>query len=309
MRRGQGIVLGVLVLGLVLMAAQTASAKLITGNKRANNLVGTTRADRIEARRGADAVTGRARRDRIHGNGGADAILGGRGWDLIWGDSGDDVLDGGPGNDRIWAGWGADAVEAGSGNDRVYSDANDGVIDSIDCGPGYDVVVRGRGRGDRLFNCESVTQLLRGARVPAGRTWYDPAGTSDVWQGWDVFDYMLAMGGDDTLYGGQLHDILWGDAGNDILRGEHGQDWILGGPGVDQLFGGDGSGKDHGADRLLGGLGADEFYGEGGDDVLYSISVDGAADKIDCGAGFDRVFYRVEDVVVGCEWKRLLRFS
>ena len=309
MRRGQGTLLGVLVVGLVLTGSPTAWAKEITGNKRPNNLVGTNRADRVEARGGADAVTGRARRDRIHGNGGADAILGNGGWDLIWGDSGDDVLDGGGGNDRIWAGWGADHVEGGPGNDRIYTDANDGVIDSIDCGPGHDIVVRGRGRGDRLVNCESVTRLLRGALPPAGRRWYDPQGDADEWHGFDAFDYMLAMDGDDMLYGGARHDILWGNAGIDLLRGEHGQDWILGGPGDDQLFGGDGDLKDFGADRLIGGLGADALYGEGGSDVLYSIAVDRAADQINCGPGFDRVFYRPEDTVTGCEWKRLLRFS
>jgi hypothetical protein len=58
------------------------------------------------------------------------------------------------------------------------------------------------------------------------------------------------------------------------------------------------------------------LFGEEGDDVLYSIEVDGFADQVDCGenppgkpSDFDRAFVRREDILSpNCEWYRVLRF-
>jgi Ca2+-binding RTX toxin-like protein len=293
-----------LVCGLTFTGVQTASATLINGTKRADNIAGTVRADEIEARGGLDAVSGRAGRDWIHGNGGPDALLGNMDGDWIWGDGGDDVLDGGHGWDHIWGGWGADAIEGGGGKDVINSRQNDGLIDSIDCGLGFDRVIAGR--GDRVFNCESVHRLTRGLRVPAGGSW--TGGDVDETRfGSDARNYMAGMGGLDRLFGGADHDILWGNAGDDQLNGEHGLDWLLGGLGNDLLTGAQGN------DRLVAGHGADLIAGDIGNDVLYTIEVDGVVDQVDCGenAGdFDRVFVRKEDIVArNCEWYRILRVS
>jgi Ca2+-binding RTX toxin-like protein len=302
MRRGQGIVLALLVSGAVVATgAQVAAAKPINGNVRPNNLLGTTRADEIEARGGADAVNGRAGRDWIHGNGGADALLGNNDGDWIWGDGGDDVLDGGHGWDRIWGGWGADAIEGGGGNDVINSSENDGLIDSIDCGAGNDRAIVGR--ADRVFNCETVRRMSRGVAPPSGRGW-NMGTVNDSRHGTDRRDYMVGGGGDDTLWGEADHDILWGNAGLDTLLGDHGIDWLLGGPGDDILQGLNGN------DRLVAGQGADQLFGHNGDDVIYAIEVDGVTDSVDCGESpgdFDRAFVRLEDTVTNCEWFRRLR--
>jgi Ca2+-binding RTX toxin-like protein len=307
MRPGEGIVLAVLACGLALSGAQTASAKPINGTNRSDNIVGTTRADEIEARGGLDAVSGRAGRDWIHGNGAADAILGNNGGDWIWGDGGDDVLDGGVGNDRIWGGWGGDAIEGGGGNDVINSSENDGLIDSVDCGPGTDRVLVGR--SDRVFNCETVRRFARGLRVPAGRSWIGSDVLDDKRHGTVARDYMAGLGGDDLLWGEEKHDILWGNVGDDTLNGDHGIDRLLGGLGHDMLLGSPGS------DSVVGGRGLDMLFGDAGDDVLYSIEVDGVADQVDCGenpvgrpSDFDRAFVRVGDTVAAnCEWWRVFR--
>lgn len=309
MRHGQWILVALLVCGLTFTGVQTASAKLINGTKRADNLAGTARADVIEARGGLDAVSGRFGRDWIHGNGGADALLGNSHGDWIWGDGGDDVLDGGHGYDHIWGGWGADAIQGGGGKDVINSSANDGLIDSIDCGSGVDRVIAGR--GDRVFNCETVRRLTRGLRVPAGRSWVGSNVLGDVRVGGVDRDYMVALGGPDQLWGEEKHDILWGNDGVDTLNGEHGIDRLLGGPGGDMLQGWFGN------DSVIGGPGLDKLYGHAGDDLLYSIEVDGVADQVDCGenplgnpSDFDRVFVRKEDIVApNCEWYRVLRVS
>jgi hypothetical protein len=42
----------------------------------------------------------------------------------------------------------------GAGNDTIYATADDGAVDSIDCGPGIDhVFIRA---GDTTLNCETV---------------------------------------------------------------------------------------------------------------------------------------------------------
>ncbi|TNH94312.1 type I secretion C-terminal target domain-containing protein, partial [Aeromonas sobria] len=47
-----------------------------------------------------------------------------------------------------------------------------------------------------------------------------------------------AVGGDDTLEGGDGHDVLYGQKGNDILIGGNGIDILIGGTGSDTLTGG-----------------------------------------------------------------------
>jgi Ca2+-binding RTX toxin-like protein len=301
MRLGRGITLGVLGLGLVLFCAQTAFAKTIVGNRRPNVIVGTAKGDRIEGRQGHDAIVGLAGADWIHGDGGSDVVQGTAGRDWLWGDGGDDVIEGGSSRDRIWGGWGSDSIEGGSGGDLINSGEDDGLIDSIDCGPGRDRAVVGR--GDRVFNCE-IVRRLRGVRPPAGKSWNGgDEGTARTYPGTHR-DYMAGGGGDDELHGDLKPDILWGNDGDDELWGDFGYDWLLGGPGDDMLVGGKGS------DRLVGGHGADDIYGNEGDDVIYSIALDGAADDVDCGLGaHDRAFVRPEDDVdrATCEWVRVIR--
>lgn len=93
---------------------------------------------------GADRLVGTPYADHLSGAGGNDTLLGGRGDDVLRGGPGNDLLDGGPGSDRL---------EGGAGNDTIR--ARDGQRDSIDCGPGRDVVLADR--LDRVArNCEIV---------------------------------------------------------------------------------------------------------------------------------------------------------
>jgi Ca2+-binding RTX toxin-like protein len=89
-------------------------------------------------------------------------------------------------------------------------------------------------------------------------------------------------------------DTFSGGSGPDKIDGRDGNDVLDGGPGNDMLEGGPGN------DTLTGGAGQDRIYGTGGDDRIFAV--DGSADYVDCGSGFDRVNADASDSVdADCE--------
>ena len=76
--------------------------------------------------------------------------VGGSGGDRIVGNASDNYLTGNEGNDTIVGGGGSDTIQSGPGDDTI--DTRDGVYDSVDCGPGNDVVYADL--GDSTTNCE-----------------------------------------------------------------------------------------------------------------------------------------------------------
>ena len=77
----------------------------------------------------------------------AEDATGGSGNDRIVGNDLGDRLHGGPGDDTIVGGKAEDRLEGNEGNDTI--DARDGRFDSVDCGPGSDVVYADPGDSDR----------------------------------------------------------------------------------------------------------------------------------------------------------------
>ncbi len=140
-------------------------------------------------------------------------------------------------------------------------------------------------------------------------------------------DYVLGMGGDDTIstlelpdkvLGGAGNDSIDGGDGNDTLRGEAGDDTLIGGAGGDALDGGPsdlgsdtllgGDGNDRltggpGNDDLTGGTGRDIMDGGPGNDVIHADDGQVARDVISCGLGIDTVYAdKNKDIVTpGCE--------
>jgi Ca2+-binding RTX toxin-like protein len=135
-------------------------ANEIRGTSRADRLVGTRRGDRITGRGGDDRIMGRGGRDCLRGGTGRDRVAGGSSSDVLEGNSGGDRLSGGGGGDRIAGGSGQDRIKGGSGRDRIKAGsgrdrihAKDGRRDTIDCGRGRDTVAS-RDKADRLKSCE-----------------------------------------------------------------------------------------------------------------------------------------------------------
>ncbi len=117
----------------------------------------------------------------------------------------------------------------------------------------------------------------------------DPTEGDDIFHGSTDHDQVDALGGDDTLFGGDGEDKLYGGDGDDRLEGGTGHDELKGDAGSDTLIGGDGEDKLYGGDgddRLEGGTGHDELKGDAGSDTL--IGGDGE-DKLYGGDGDDRL--------------------
>lgn len=287
-----------------LALAPVASAGRIVGNKRDNKLVGTQKRDDVYGRDGRDVLIGLGGWDRLYGEQGDDILLGEAGADRLWGSGRDDTLDGGLGPDRLWPGWGTDVVDAGPGDDVIWAGEGDAAVDSVDCGDGFDSVVRNN--GDRVFNCE-VIRPLRGPRPPGTVRKGSPGVDDQLYDtDWIGVDLILGFSGLDYLNGHTDGDILWGNEDNDRLLGDYGPDLLMGGSGVDLLMGQSGN------DRLWGGFGADTLEGGMHDDELISIEDDGMVDQITCDAGFepglDRVIARWNDFITdepACE--RIIR--
>jgi Ca2+-binding RTX toxin-like protein len=172
-----------------------------------------------------------------------------------------------------------------SGQTRVtFTSAEVGNGNSNDSGTmanqdgGLAVRVQAEGSGDTLtgpvsrYTDEDVVFVYEGG-----------AGTFDVRD--------LVSG---TQRGNQFATVQLGTAGNDLLGSSEedrptyinaglGEDVVVGGEANDFLVGGGGN------DRLAGNLGDDGILGGGGDDVaVLNVSTDGT-DRIDLGAGADRI--------------------
>ncbi|MFO1327842.1 MAG: hypothetical protein U1F56_10835 [Rubrivivax sp.] len=128
-------------------------------------------------------------------------------------------------------------------------------------------------------------------------------GSDRIYGDQESVDPAAAMGGNDSLDGGQGHDTLYGGAGHDNLNGGPGLDVLVGGIGDDLLdagidtdqdflYGNDGADRltsRGGQDRLSGGAGNDFYSVEGTDNVWVFVD--------DAGSGFDTLRIRAPGAV------------
>jgi hypothetical protein len=90
-------------------------------------------------------------------------VYGGDSDDVLTGDGGPNTLDGGEGNDTLNGGKGTDGLYGGEGDDVLES--RDGQVDTVDCGPGDDLV--DADAADIVTGCE---RKGRGKALPSART-------------------------------------------------------------------------------------------------------------------------------------------
>ena len=112
-----------------------------------------------------------------------------------------------------------------------------------------------------------------------------------VWNGTWGADYFEARGaGDEVWAKGGNDDILMG-TGNDRAYGGADDDYIVGGDGIDWLYAGCDGSCDAGNNYIFGGDGTD-----------YLAANNNRYDELNCGAGYDHVWYDVGlDDVSNCE--------
>jgi CSLREA domain-containing protein len=87
-------------------------------------------------------------------------------------------------------------------------------------------------------------------------------------------DVINGQGGDDRINGKSGNDLLRGGAGNDTLTGGSGNDILIGGAGSDTLTGGAGN------DILVGGAGSDTLTGGAGNDQFIYQTLNDTSDTI-----------------------------
>ena len=218
----------------------------ITGNSKANYIIGGIGNDKLFGGAGNDSLSGGNGKDTLSGGTGDDKLLGGSGNDSLNGGDGNDTLSGGDGddkllgvagNDSLSGGDGKDTLSGGSGNDKLLGDSGN---DSLSGGDGKDTLSGGTG-DDKLLGGNG----------------------NDSLNGGDGADTLSGSTGDDKLLGGSGNDSLSGGDGKDTLSGGSDNDKLLGGAGNDCIKGGSGN------DSLWGGKGNDTLWGDAGNDTFY----------------------------------------
>ena len=205
-------------------------------------MVGGFGGDRIFAGEGDDFVDGGAAGDRINAGPGNDTVHGGTGTDHIRGGAGDDVLHATSSGDHIFG---------GTGNDTVYVN-NGTAVDTVDCGPGADVLHinplamrggfsnnRSRRRG-KFKHCESIVETPPIVDPAKGRKKLirNRGGTA---RGTERNDNLLGSSGPDRIFGYGGNDIIW--ANRKPTGASRGTDRIDAGAGDDIVYGASRGGK------------------------------------------------------------------
>ena len=276
----------------------------IDGGAGRDYLRGGSGNDSIGGGSGNDVIRGDSGDDSIDGGTGNDLLLGDAGDDTIVGGTGNDTILGGAGDDSLTGGTGEDTFlfNDSSGNDTItdfdvdddlinlqmldetIADYNDFTITDV----GNDVTITHTALGgtitlkDVSANDLSADNFMlpdpsvdsveageevegEGATIVEHTDPIDGTYHSNFIIDGDSSSTINALGGADTIWGGEGGDTIYGGAGNDWLFGEEGNDRIVGGNGYDRLYGGSGD------DTLKGGAawgGSDSLYGDAGNDSL-----------------------------------------
>ena len=248
----------------------------------------------------ADAgIDGGPGNDIILGGGSQDRLIGGEGNDILYGGASagtQDIYDCGPGVDTVYV----DPAELLSSLPKLLTASCERTIvgdPSLD-DPRFDGL-RGAPHLGKLTGGTLGAAILEAIAVQSENETVHGTDADDSLFGGVLADSINGQDGNDMLRGGDGNDdirgddgddTLFGDAGNDALFGESGNDAIEGGTGDDELEGGRGEDVlrgDDGDDTLNGGFDPDRLFGGAGDDEINAL--DGSADEVTCGPGFDRV--------------------
>lgn len=238
----------------------------LRGSNLADSLIGSAEANRLDGLSGDDTLDGQGADDTLLGAAGRDSLVGGAGADSLSGGADADTLQGGDGNDVLDGGTGADRMLGGAGDDLYYVDSRlDVVLDFANSG--NDTVIASA----NTYLSPNIEWFIM-APGAGGIFVVSNVGPERI-IGNEGVNLIIAMAGDDTVWGGGLGDRIQGREGNDLLFGEEGSDYIYGGNGNDVIDGGvarDNLQGQAGNDTIFGGPDAitDVLYGQAGDDWL-----------------------------------------
>lgn len=298
---------------------------VISGGAGDDLLQGGELKDAINGGTGDDTIYGFDGDDFLSGDAGDDQIFGGAGNDWVFGVLGNDLILGGAGNDSIFGGQNGDYIWGDDGNDELRGETGDDVLnggagdDNLTGGDGDDLLEGGDGK-DTIGGGQGDDDIFGGERGDVLRG----GNGDDSVHGGAGFDEIYGNNGDDALHGDGGNDTIYGQLGDDFIDAGKGHDQIFGGHGDDTVYGGDGNDlifalekatidapfvynaaggagafyEEYGADLVYAGAGNDQValnngggivFGESGDDTVY---IDGLQNRIDGGAGLDRVIFQ-----------------
>jgi Ca2+-binding RTX toxin-like protein len=201
-------------------------------------------------------------------------ITAGGGNDLLIGNALANVISAGAGDDLIIGGAGGDTLNGGAGNDTVsYAESDGGITVSLANG----FTRGGHAQGDSITGFENIIATAFNDTIIGD-------GGANVIEGGAGNDKLIANSGNDTINAGDGNDSAFGGSGSDTLNGGSGNDWLYGQGENDTLNGGDGN------DNFFGGTGRNISNGGNGNDRFFMDQ--DSSDRIDGGAGDDRVVYR-----------------
>lgn len=190
-----------------------AGGDTLSGDARANRLVGLAGNDVLDGRAGNDVLIGGIGTDQLFGGDGDDNLAGEDDGDTLEGGNGNDLLAGGSGNDTMRGDAGEDLLSGGDGVDTMYGGADDDRL--------------GGDAGDDQLYGEAGNDKLAGGDG------------NDSLTGGDGNDELIGDAGNDTLIGGLGDDLYYVDvaAGSDVVIDADGRNRLLiGGATRDQLW-------------------------------------------------------------------------
>jgi len=313
--------------GIVNFISGLGGNDIIYGGDLNDKLNGGDGGDVIYGYAGDDSLTGDTGDDNLQGGDGNDAIMAGDGIDTLLGGNGNDSLTGGLGNDSMQGNAGNDiyTITKTDGQDIIHNHDTDSSIDTVKFtnvastdikavfDSGYNLVLQ---YGTSQLSVYYYFTSDKNYRVDkfqfTDKTWtladiapkHNGTANADTLYGFnDVVNIINGLGGNDTIYGGNLNDKLNGGDGGDLIYGYAGDDTLTGETGDDNLQGGDdndaitaGDGSDtlvggNGNDSLTGGLGNDSMQGNAGidiytitkadgQDIIYNHDSDGSVDTV-----------------------------
>lgn len=270
-----------------LNATEVIRGLKITGNKNANNIVGSSQDDIIDG--GGSA-------DMIDGGKGNDSIIGGKGNDTLTGGDGSDVFiyNKGDGNDLITDYAAEDVISIKSGKATV-STKKDDVILTVGSnkitvvGGKYEIITYVDSDGthtyQKIFTTKGNKTITLTEEYTKNNFNVADYGSYNTIDASAVTHSMSIVGNKsaNSIMGTTDEDTIDGGAGNDKLYGKDGNDSIIGGKGKDSLYGGDGN------DTLWGGTGNDYLYGGAGVDIFVYNSGDEIDTIFDYEQGVDKI--------------------
>ncbi len=120
------------------------------------NLVGSSKGDRLSGDDGANMIFGGGGKDVLKGKGGKDILMGGGGKDKLVGGGGKDVLTGNGGKDTLKGGAGKDLLKGSGGNDKLKGGGGGDVLKG---GGGNDTLIGGKGK-DKLTGGKGADKFV-----------------------------------------------------------------------------------------------------------------------------------------------------